>query len=132
MSSLEEFVSEYIDTMLWAENVDDINAEPDENGEREQVDADVHYDRTDIDGAGLDQIYPDCASFWEFHRELWRSVDITDEQAAHHFYLSRNGHGTGFWDRGLGVIGDQLHDAAKVYGTQGLMSNPDGTLSVHN
>lgn len=132
MSDFEDFVAEYVDTLLWGENVDDINAEPDENGERAQVNADVHYDSEDIDAAGMAEIRQDCEGFWTSERELWLSAGRTDGESAHDFYLSRNGHGTGFWDRGLGVIGDQLHDAAKVYGTQGLMSHPDGTLGVHS
>lgn len=32
------------------------------------------------------------------------------------FYLTRNRHGTGFWDRGYGPTGDDLTEAAKVYG----------------
>lgn len=37
-------------------------------------------------------------------------------QAGHNFYLSRNGHGAGFFDLGLGWAGTVLQDAAKVYG----------------
>jgi len=32
------------------------------------------------------------------------------------FYLSRNGHGAGYFDRGAGKVGDRLQDAARVYG----------------
>ena len=27
-------------------------------------------------------------------------------QASHDFWLTRNGHSTGFWDRGTGALGD--------------------------
>lgn len=32
------------------------------------------------------------------------------------FALTRNGHGTGYWDRGLGRLGDALTTLAKPYG----------------
>ncbi len=35
----------------------------------------------------------------------------------HDFWLTRNGHGAGFWDRGYGQLGDDLTQAAKVYGS---------------
>lgn len=30
--------------------------------------------------------------------------------------LTRNGHGAGFWDRGLGALGTELTNACKPYG----------------
>lgn len=41
---------------------------------------------------------------------------LTYEQIGHDFTLTRNGHGTGFWDRGLGDRGDRLTAATKPYG----------------
>jgi hypothetical protein len=38
------------------------------------------------------------------------------EYFGHDFLLTRSGHGAGFWDRGLGELGDRLTSAAKVYG----------------
>lgn len=38
-----------------------------------------------------------------------------EHQAGVDFWLTRNGHGAGFWDRGLGEIGDKLTAASKTY-----------------
>lgn len=38
------------------------------------------------------------------------------EHAGHDLWLTRNGHGAGFWDRGLGELGDRLTDAAHKMG----------------
>lgn len=38
------------------------------------------------------------------------------EHAGHDFYLTRNRHGAGFWDRGLGHIGDRLTGTAQAFG----------------
>lgn len=38
-------------------------------------------------------------------------------QDGHDFYLTRNGHGAGFWDRGYGPRGDALTKAAHTFGS---------------
>ena len=49
------------------------------------------------------------------------------ELAGHDFFLTQAGHGAGFWDRGLGVLGDRLTDACNnvnieaYVGTDGLV-----------
>ena len=53
----------------------------------------------------------------------------TPEQFAHDFWLTRNGHGAGFWDRGLGEIGDILTKASKTFGECDLWHNPE-TLEI--
>lgn len=50
------------------------------------------------------------------------------EQLGHDFFLTRNGHGAGFWDRGLGELGDRLTSAAKVYGEASAELLEDGTI----
>ncbi len=44
------------------------------------------------------------------HREAW---DYDDAAAGRDYWYTRNGHGVGFWDRGLGEVGDKLADAAR-------------------
>jgi hypothetical protein len=39
-----------------------------------------------------------------------------EASAGHDFFLSRNGHGAGFFDRGREPVFDQLQDAARHYG----------------
>lgn len=46
--------------------------------------------------------HPDAGSVWA--------------AAGHDFWLTRNGHGAGFWDRGLDDVGDQLTRIAEGYG----------------
>lgn len=48
--------------------------------------------------------------------------------AGHDFWLTRNRHGAGFWDRGLGALGDRLSDAAKAYGGCDLWPGDDGRV----
>jgi hypothetical protein len=42
---------------------------------------------------------------------------LTGHQVGEDFWLTRNRHGAGFWDRGLGEVGLRLTEAARVYGT---------------
>ena len=50
------------------------------------------------------------------------------EYAGHDFWLTKNGHGAGFWDRGIGETGRALTDAAHVYGSTDLFAGADGKL----
>lgn len=55
---------------------------------------------------------------------------IADEMIGHDFWLTRNGHGAGFWDRGLGERGDWLTAMAKPFGSSHLYVNSDGKVEV--
>lgn len=60
----------------------------------------------------------DNAALLDLYRETYEpkgGYDV-DECAGRDFYLTRCGHGTGFWDRGLGGLGDELVDAARRCG----------------
>jgi hypothetical protein len=46
------------------------------------------------------------------------------------FALTRNGHGAGYWDRGLGCLGEALTQLAKPYGSRYLMVSLDGTIQA--
>ena len=50
------------------------------------------------------------------------------DQLGHDFWLTRNGHGAGFWDRGLGDLGERLSEAARVYGPVDLYVGDDGEV----
>lgn len=54
---------------------------------------------------------------------------IDPGQAGHDFWLTRNGHGAGFWGRGLGAVGDRLTDASRPYGESALFVE-DGQVYV--
>lgn len=57
-------------------------------------------------------------------------TDMTADQVGYDFILTRNGHGAGFWDRGLGEVGDWLSAMAKPFGTQDAYVS-DGVVYVH-
>lgn len=66
----------------------------------------------------LDAFAQDCDAFQRDHAKdlgdaYEGSVRYNDELAGHDYWLTRNGHGAGFWDRGLGPVGDRLADACR-------------------
>ncbi len=62
------------------------------------------------------------------------SDDEAESYAGHDFWLTRSGHGAGFWDRGLtGGLGERLTEASKAYGSpddHNPYDNGDGTVAV--
>jgi len=53
---------------------------------------------------------------------------MNDEQIGHDFWLTRNGHGAGFWDRGLGDMGEKLTEIAKSFGGCNAVLGDDGSI----
>lgn len=128
---LPDFLEGYVTAALW---VDCLPAEGDPEGEsggREHL--------TMRDDA-RESLAEDCRAFiahnladLEEYAER-RAIDPSQgsvwEYAGHDFWLTRNGHGAGFWDRGLGDLGDRLTEAAKVYGEVLVIDCGDGTADT--
>lgn len=65
----------------------------------------------------------DCREFIEVTGMSWLQIGID-------FWLTRNGHGAGFWDRGAGAVGQRLTDASKPYGSSDLHVSDAGEFEV--
>lgn len=74
----------------------------------------------------------DCRDFMDANaadlRDAMRTAGYTIASAGHDFWLTRNGHGAGFWGRGLGKVGERLTAAAKVYGGVDLYVSDNGEV----
>jgi hypothetical protein len=91
----------------------------------------------DLAPATIERIKADCEAFQAAHAALLESVygvtgrherNAYDEsRAGNDYWYTRNGHGTGFWDRGLGEAGDKLATAAR-YSERNLYRGDDGLL----
>lgn len=57
---------------------------------------------------------------------------MDDDQIGHDFWLTRNGHGAGFWDRGLGELGDFLTKMSKPFGEAHLYVNNNGEVECES
>lgn len=72
----------------------------------------------------------DCFTFWHKNMALLEKSGLTDEQIGHDFWLTRNGHGAGFWDRGLGEIGEKLTEGCKAFHEKYVYSGDDGLIYI--
>lgn len=90
------------------------------------------YDASDLADDARAHMRRDVADFMENNQALldrlpeWYGAD----RVGHDFWLTRNGHGAGFWDRGLERLGDDLTEACKPYGSSDLYVGDDGKLYV--
>jgi hypothetical protein len=85
--------------------------------------------------SALDDMCNDCDTFQQYASRwleaAYERQDYNEEQAGHDFWLTRNHHGAGFWDRGLGRMrGDRLTNLAHAYSETDLYLGDDGLLYV--
>lgn len=93
---------------------------------------DQNFDLGDIHPDSLVKMARDVASFRAYCGRIGLSLEsLTAESIGHDFWLTRNGHGTGFWDRGYDdELGDRLTDAAHSFGSSDLYIGDDGKVHV--
>lgn len=115
---VEKVLIHYIAAAIWS-SIDD-NNEP----------LDGNYDQFDLSAACVEGMRQSVTDFVSQCKKLGllEKYDGTPEQFGHDFWLTRNGHGVGFWDRGLGDLGDKLTDVAKSYGNCDLYVGDDGLI----
>lgn len=113
---IDEFLSAYIEAALWSSN------DPDTE---EPLDKD--NDESTVHPATLQGMRADCEMFLTKWAEEIALVDSPRggkwskwEQAGHDFWLTRNGHGCGFWDgdwpEGLDkALTDSCREFGEVY-----------------
>ena len=107
----EQFVSSYVECLLWADTPEGKEWLPEELSPSLQK-----------------QIGADCLVFFQAHYEAIKNLF---DQAGHDFFLSRNGHGSGFSDRDPAWYGgqqDALQDAARAFGETDLYEGDDGLI----
>jgi hypothetical protein len=97
----------------------------------EDSDFDNHFD-CELSPEALAKCNADCCDFVDLlikERLFKKTLDImTPEQIGHDFWLTRNGHGAGFWDRGIGELGVKLSDLAKTFGAVSVYQ--DGKFNI--
>jgi hypothetical protein len=122
-----EFIEAYINAALFTSTDDDC----------EPLDSSVSID--DLPPYTIARLATDC---WRFLSnvnvctDLCKAIALTSDRdksytfagAGHDFWLTRNGHGAGFWDRDLGKIGDKLSSNAKLLGERYLYVGDDSKV----
>ena len=133
MNRIDVMTLHYVICALWSSN-----DESDDSGGNPM---DENYSSSDLDPAAWASARGDCADFIASNGDAidglpdsYGSHPDCGKQfpkyaaAGHDFWLTRNGHGAGFWDRGLGEIGDKLSTAAEVYGSVDAYIGDDGRV----
>lgn len=120
---LDEFTLAYIECALWSSTGE--NDEP----------LDRDYGREDVDEESIMEMARECKLF----QEAWGDrIDASPrvsgqcsnrEMAGHDFWLTRNGHGSGFWDGDWPEeLGKQMTEASHKFGECYLYVGDDGKV----
>ncbi len=102
---MDAFTKAYIETMLWASTDD------------QEQPLDNNYGVDDLSPELLRQVQEDCQAFQE---DNWNDICHDLRRAGQDFWLTRNGHGSGFWDGAWPEAGERLTEVSKPYGSVDL------------
>lgn len=102
----------YLECALWSSTDDDGNP----------------LDGMEFDPSVIVQARKDVSDFIHLLQREGIEYPGTDEQFGYDFWLTRNGHGAGFWDRGHGDVGDTISKLAESYGSIDLYVGDDGKV----
>lgn len=117
---IDKVFEAYVACALWSTN--------DESDEAGGFPMDQSYTRDDMDPTLLESMRSDCEAFCEAQRVDLVGSGLNDDRIGIDFWLTRNHHGAGFWDRDLGDVGDRLTDAAHAYREVWLYVGDDGKI----
>lgn len=120
-AELHDAVTGYLVCALWSSTDE---SDPDTGGDP----MDDNYGIEDIAPEVVEQAREDCAAMLALPDAGLYLRHHSVEYFGHDFWLTRNGHGAGFWDRGLGDLGDRLTAMAKPYGEVNLYVGEDGKI----
>ena len=122
MIPIDEFTTAYIECALWSSTDD--NEDP----------LDKNFDIDNIDPESIIRMDQDCKVFQRIARKwLTKAEEKHHDKSSqgHDFWLTRNGHGTGFWDRELNDVGDELTKICKQFGEINLMTGDLSKATLH-
>lgn len=113
LRSRDAFMRGYFEAALWS-SLDDNDRPMDEK-----------YSGSDLSVKAIKSMIQDCKEFQQENASLlaqaYEDPGYDEERAGFDFWLTRNRHGAGFWDRGLPYqVGRALTDAAHAYGSSDL------------
>lgn len=117
---IDSFIAGYTECMLWSSH----------DGELESL------EEYELAPKTSERVAKDCRAFIASNlADLQLYVEQRDcegyepwECAGHDFWLTRCGHGAGFWDRGLDELGDRLSAASELAGNQDPYIGDDGDV----
>jgi hypothetical protein len=125
--TLDAFTRAYIEAALWSSM----------DGETDKP-LDEDYGIDDLAQEAVDEMVTDCAAFQATHAEdidagprRAKGGSDAHEQAGHDFWLTRNGHGCGFWDGDWPEpAATRLTDGAEAFGECTLCTVTTTTIHI--
>jgi hypothetical protein len=117
MTTLDKFLQAYIAVALWSS----MDESTPEGGEP----LDKNYGPDDLASDTLAKMRADCE---KFQAENATDIEGNEEQAGHDFWLTRNSHGSGFWDGDWPEAGQRLTAVCKKYPEVDLYVGDDGLI----
>lgn len=109
-------IESYLTTVLWCENDD----------EGQQLEA--NYGIVDIDKESFTEAEKELSLFLKIVDVLELGSENSTNQIVHDFYLTKNGHGAGFFDGDYPETGEMLGKIAIAFGEQYWFVNDDGKI----
>jgi len=127
------FFEAYVECAFWSSTDDD--GEPLEGADlADSAHADMREECSDFLNSllridlSLSETDDECATIAALLDEAIAENRYSIERAGHDFWLTRNHHGAGFWDRGLGALGDALTKWSHTFGSRDLYLADDGQV----
>lgn len=138
---IDDFTASYLVTSLWASTVSlpmpedqlskgymDVDEDHPLHDIRDGDPYDDHFGLDDFTVEALRSACEDCTKFQEDNAD-----DLSDEndgQTGHDFFLTRNGHGRGYWEPGdyEEAVGQRLTEGCKVFGEVYIFVDDEGAL----
>lgn len=117
---MNDITQAYLECALWS------------SSDANDVPFDSNFDIDDVAPESEEQAEAVCIAFQKDNEELLVESELSDELIGYDLWLTRNGHGAGFWDRNLGEIGDKLTKACEELGEANLYKGDDGKLYIQN
>jgi hypothetical protein len=119
-TELHAFIDGYKQCALWS-----TTASGDDLPESDQSFTDLGYGIDDLDEEAAGQMERDCIDFIDANltdlNEFVQRTRCGWRAAGGDLWLTRNRHGTGYWDRDAGEIGQRLTDAAHAHDETSLV-----------
>jgi hypothetical protein len=119
ISDLDQFTQDYIACALWLADEDPGSGDWSHN---------IPARLEDLAPEAVASMIEDCETFRN-DAKIVAAIDGRQSRAGHDFWLTRNGHGAGFWDGDWPEAeGDMLTMQSKKFGEVDLYRGDDGKL----
>lgn len=115
MHQLDDFTRAYIEAMLWS-TIDEKTGNFFEN----------NYGASDFTFEAMTDIIEECQWFQKTYAE---HIAGQEKMAGHDFWLTREGHGSGYWDGDWeDPAGTELYEACKPFNANAMVWEENGNL----